>query len=356
MPKETLGYVKLEWTCPGCGSKNPGPEPKCLGCGAPQPEDVEFEQMAEEKLLTDEAEIARAKASPDVHCAYCGARNRAGAAKCVQCGASLGEGRKRASGRVVGAHRSRKAADVPCPACGASNPATARKCSQCGSSMAQPKRVARRSTQVTKSRAPIGCLIAIAAVLILVVVFFILSSRTHDVVGRVEAVYWERSIGVEALGPVAYEDWRSDVPADADLLSCSQKVHHTQDQPTGDSQQVCGTPYTVDTGSGYGEVVQDCEYQVYDDWCQYTLQEWQEVDRVALEGDDLSPRWPALNLRAGQREGERQEKYQVLFDADGKDYTYTTSDVERFTRCKVGSRWTLKVNALGGIAQIDPAK
>jgi len=112
MVKKTLGYVELEWRCPRCGSRNPGPEKTCNGCGAPQPEDVEFEQPAEEELVTEESEIERAKAGPDVHCAYCGARNPADAEICTQCGADLTEASARVSGRVVGAHRDKPAADV----------------------------------------------------------------------------------------------------------------------------------------------------------------------------------------------------------------------------------------------------
>ena len=33
MPQETVGYVKLEWTCKRCGSKNPGTTRICAACG-----------------------------------------------------------------------------------------------------------------------------------------------------------------------------------------------------------------------------------------------------------------------------------------------------------------------------------
>ena len=52
MAQESLGFVKLEWTCPKCGSRNPGPEKTCLGCGAPQPQDVKFEQAETQVLIT----------------------------------------------------------------------------------------------------------------------------------------------------------------------------------------------------------------------------------------------------------------------------------------------------------------
>lgn len=357
MTKETLGYVRLEWTCPNCGSRNPGPEKSCSNCGAAQPEDVAFEQPAQEKLVADEKEIARAKAGPDVHCAFCGARNPATAESCTQCGADLREAEARAHGGVLGAHRDGPAQQVPCPSCGTLNPATALECSQCGASMARPER--RVSRQTAASR-PSGCslpLIAIVSGIILVAaVLFMLSRRTTDVFGRVEDVTWTRSVAIMGLGPVSREDWFDEVPSDASIGTCTQKVHHVQDSPASNAEKVCGTPYTVDTGSGYGQVVQDCQYQVYADWCEYTVNEWQQIDTVVLNGDDLAPRWPSARLAAGQQEGERSESYEILFDVDGKTRTYSTNDPTEFGRFEIGSRWKLKVNALGGVVSVEPAE
>src|SRR3989337_2565526 len=133
MVKKTVGYVKLEWTCPRCGTRNPGPQKFCNGCGAPQPEDVVFEQPAQERLIEDKAELARAKAGPDVHCPYCGARNPAGAKFCGACGGNLAQGQAREKGRVLGAFRSGPAPKVKCPACGTENLADAGRCTNRGS-------------------------------------------------------------------------------------------------------------------------------------------------------------------------------------------------------------------------------
>ena len=357
MPKETLGYVRLEWTCPRCGAKNPGPQKLCTGCGASQPEDVQFEQPAQEELITDEKEIQRAKAGPDVHCAYCGARNPAGSKNCSQCGADLSKATARASGRVLGAHRDEPAEKVPCPFCGTPNPATALKCTKCGASLAQPKSEPGIPAAQAPRRGLSPWLFVVGGAIILVLLAcFILSVLTKDVTGLVEAVSWTRSIAIEELGPVTREDWRDAIPSDAVVGTCTQKLHHTQDEPDPNAKKVCGTAYTVDTGSGHGEVVQDCEYQVYADWCQYTAQEWQQVDVVTLNGDDLNTRWPDLQMSAGQREGAREETYKIVFDADGKDYTYQTSDAAEFAQCQIGSRWTLQVNKLNQIVSIKPAR
>jgi ribosomal protein L40E len=358
MTKKSLGYVKLEWTCPNCGTKNPGPQKTCAGCGAPQPEDVQFEQAAQEEIVTEEEEIRRAKSGPDFHCAYCGARNPAGTEICTQCGADVSEGHARASGRVVGAHRDRPAEDVSCPSCGAPNPATAHKCSQCGASLARPEPAPLKQPVQTRKKRGCGPVVYIigAAIILMVALGVFLTLSSSDVVGTVEAVEWTRRIPIQALGPVTYEDWRDAIPSDAVIGTCEQKAHHTQAESAPNSKEVCGTPYTVDKGSGYGEVVQDCEYEVYADWCEYEIEEWQVVDELTLSGNDLDPHWPAPRLSTDQREGEREELYECIFDTDGKTYTYKTRDPAEFAECQIGSRWNLKVNKLNAVLSIETAR
>ena len=53
MARRSRGFVQLEWVCPNCSTRNPGPKKTCINCGAPQPENVQFERAAEEKLVTD---------------------------------------------------------------------------------------------------------------------------------------------------------------------------------------------------------------------------------------------------------------------------------------------------------------
>ena len=115
MPQETLGYVKLEWTCPKCGVRNPGTEKTCTGCGAPQPQEVKFEQTESQPASQDEALKKIAEAGPDIHCAFCGARNSAGTTVCSQCGADLKEGVRREVGKVVGAYQTGPAKQIACP-------------------------------------------------------------------------------------------------------------------------------------------------------------------------------------------------------------------------------------------------
>ncbi len=362
MTKKTLGYVELEWPCPNCGTRNPGPQKFCNGCGAPQPEDVQFEQPAQEKLLTDEKKIARAQAGPDIHCPYCGARNPGNAKFCGACGGDLAEGKRRQAGKVLGAHRAAPAPPKICPACGAENPAEALNCRQCGGPLpaqapSAPTAAAKKAG--SKGRSALAGLIIGGVVLLCAagaILFLVLSRRTETLTGVVQGVQWTRSVQVEALLPVEREAWLDEVPAEGELGSCRQEVRYTSEDPEPNSEEVCGTPYTVDSGSGFGEVVQDCVYEVYDDFCTYTIDEWQVVDTVTLSGQDLNPRWPEPTLTVGQRVGEGEEKLLVVFETDQGSFNYAPPDVTTFSQFQPGSRWILEVNTFNRVVGVEAAQ
>ena len=61
MARKTVGYIKLQWSCPNCGTKNPGPNKFCMGCGAAQPEDVHFEAPERQDLIKDEEELEKSQ-------------------------------------------------------------------------------------------------------------------------------------------------------------------------------------------------------------------------------------------------------------------------------------------------------
>ena len=357
MVKKTLGYVQLEWTCPNCQRRNPGPHKFCNGCGAPQPADVQFEQAAEEKLITDQAEIARAKVGPDVHCPYCSTRNAGDAKFCGGCGGDLTQATARESGRVVGAHREGPAEPIPCPACGSLNPAMAQICKQCGANLEKkPTEAPKAPAPAQRKPIPLFALVGISLIcLVAAIIAIVLFTRTEEVIGQVQAVSWERSIPILALGQVEKEGWRDEISGATDIRACQLEYRFTQDEPAPNATEVCGTPYTVDSGSGFGEVVQDCEYRVYDDWCVYTVTDWQVFDVVTLSGSDLNPRWPEVNLIGNQKLGDREETYEVSFSTDGDDYTYTTSNENEFTQFTIGSSWILEVNTFGSVVSTTPA-
>jgi ribosomal protein L40E len=364
MTKKSLGYVELQWTCPNCGGINPGPEKVCGQCGVPQPDDVEFEQVKGAELTQDEAVAARVKAGPDIHCPYCGARNLGDAETCTQCGGDLVEGERREGGKVLGAYKEEAVGNLPCPHCGAENPENAKTCSQCGGSMAiregkrdisaQAHDISKRTDPKKAKRRPIGLIIILVLVCLAAAVFIFLSMRTEAVTGTVAGVGWERWVSIEGLQPVKYSDWRDQIPSDAEILSCDQEVRSVEGEPQPNSEEVCGTPYSEDTGSGYAEVVQDCEYHVYDDYCTYSVIEWAEIDTVSLSGNDFSQKWPDPVLSTEQRLGEGSETYTIYFDTNDDDYTYSVSDYETFQQFQVGTEWNLEINTFGNVVSVEP--
>ena len=59
------------WDCPNCNAKNRGAQQQCEACGAIRSEDVKFYVDENAKVVTDEAELAKAKAGPDWICPFC---------------------------------------------------------------------------------------------------------------------------------------------------------------------------------------------------------------------------------------------------------------------------------------------
>jgi hypothetical protein len=360
MARKVKGYIELYWRCPSCGSENLGSHAYCTSCGSPQPRNVDFHQGSKQQLISDPERLKRAKAGADIHCGFCGTRNPAGASTCSQCGSELKEGTRRVGGQVVGAFSEGASQPVTCANCGTLNAGTRLKCGNCGSALSQGA-APKKTPAVAAGPQPVNrnaLLIGGGVVLLLCAAIYFLFIRTQAVVGRVTAANWTRSVTIEAFGPVQMEDWLDEIPGDSYNLSCREDIRRTQNQPpaSGRYDEVCGTPYNVDSGGGFAEVVQDCEYRVYEDYCTYSLDAWAPVSTVEVEGIGLSAVWPEPALASSQRLGEQSAQYECVFDSGGKEYTYTTESFAEFQECVIGSTWTLQISALGGVASISPAE
>jgi ribosomal protein L40E len=360
MARKSLGYIKLAWTCDRCDGENPGPRRFCNSCGAPQPPDVEFHQPAQAIFVTKPEELEAAKAGADVHCPYCNARNPATATFCGACGGGLEGAEVRQAGKVLGAYRTGAALPKICPSCGTHNTAAAVECAGCGDDLspepsspkieAQPAKPKKRGLSIPVIiGAAVGCL-ALGGIL------WGLLGRSEEITATVSEVSWNRSIPIEILGEIEGEDWIDEIPSGAEIQFCETAYRYSQDEPAPGAVEVCGTPYTVDEGSGYGEVVQDCEYEVYDDRCTFTSIDWIVFDTLTVSGDDLSPAWPEAQLTSDQRFGEGQEDFEVTFKGADQTYRFSPGSESEFTRFAVGSSWNLTVNALGGITSLEPAR
>ena len=331
MARKTLGFVPLIWQCPYCETQNPGPIKKCTSCGAPQPEDVDFKTVDEEEFnfIKDEALIRMAKSGPDIHCPYCGTRNPGDAEVCSHCGGDLSLGGKlRKTGVRV---ESVSEEEVPPPV-----------------EAPTPKKKRSRAFVIFGIIGAFACLAAF-------VVLMILLLKTDEISGTVTNVAWERSVAIEAFQTVTDQAWWDEVPEDAEVVSCSQEFRFTSNDPQPNATEVCGTPYVEDTGTGVGEVVQDCTYEVYDDYCEYRSMQWVVVDTTTESGNDLSPIWPSPTLTGEQRLGERAEDYVITFSSDDTSYTYETTNSDLFLQARIGSEWLLNVNQLNAVQSIEPA-
>lgn len=361
MARKTLGYTELEWTCPNCSTKNKGTQKTCTGCGAPQSESVKFKQAKVQQMLEDQQKIEAAKAGADFHCSFCGARNAAANEVCVQCGADLTGSAQRQTGQVVGAFKEGEIQQIKCPNCGEMNSEDQPTCTNCGGSLVEPS-IAPLASQSTpaapkpKSKLPLLLGLGAVALLCLCVVLIIaLTGNKDSLTGTVQNVAWTRSIAIEQYGLVTRDDWIDSIPQGAALGACELQYHHTQDEPAPNSEEVCGTPYTIDSGTGVGEVVQDCEYRVNLEYCEYQINDWQAFDELTLQGTDLSPLWPNAQLSDIQRYGEQDENYAVYFAAEDGILEYKPSSESQFLQCQIGSEWLLSTNAFGTIIEIEPA-
>jgi ribosomal protein L40E len=362
MARKTVGYMELEWVCPQCGTRNKGSQRVCTGCGAAQPTKVAFQQPVQQTLVEDEQKIEQAQAGADIHCAYCGARNPASAAVCVNCGADLTQGAVRQAGQVVGAFKEETEKEVLCPACGAANPASNLRCAQCGVALQTAPTPAETTAQHVPSPVSRPAWLHWAWIPILIVagvgiIYFVsLLFRQEDAFSVVDRRLWQREMVIEQFGPVQHADWRSDLPDGTTLLDCDQRQRYTANEPVAGATEVCGTPYTVDTGSGYGEVVNDCVYEVYEDYCRYEVDEWSVLDTISSSGENDVPYWPTAQLADQQRTGQQNENYRIVFNLENSTKTYNTSDSQLYEQATLGSQWVLTLNGLGQIIHVEPAQ
>jgi len=361
MAKKQLGYVEMEWVCPRCGSKNPGPQKTCTNCGGPQPKEVKFQQREGQQLIKGEEAEKIAQAAPDVHCGFCGTRNKADALVCVQCGADLKEATKREAGEVVGAFSSAPVPDRPCPTCGQLNPAGGLNCKNCGASQAVPV-AAPPPSAVPSTRKPVKIspvmivagIVGLIGLIILCVVVAGTLGRTGTVTGSVQSTAWMTQLAVEEFQPVTLQGWADEIPSGADVGACELRFAYTASEPQAVSTEVCGTPYTVDQGTGFGEVVQDCVYETYAEYCEYRVEQWVTVDRLSLQGSDLFPQLPQASLGGAQRSGDSSADYTILFNTDQGLLELRTSDLNLYQQAQIGSRWSLEINSSGAIVSAQP--
>ena len=356
--RRTLGYVQNEWTCPNCNTRNKGGVKTCENCGAPQPENVQFELGAEQKFVTDQEQVKAAQAGADIHCGFCGTRNPATAETCSQCGGNLKEGKAREAGRLMQTPPPQPKV-VSCSRCGTENPGTNTTCSNCGAPLprvAPSQPIATQQPWGKSGLAPaapvnaktnnkrnlfmiVGVFACLAVICVTVLALFVFPSATVE--ATVVDVHWQTNVPVQEIQAVRHTNERGNPPSDAYDESCRTE-----------SKDVCEQK-TIDKGNGYSEVVDECHTET-EQYCSYTVDEWNTIQTYTLEGNDLQPVYESPNYSSDQRLGSQSEELTVTFSTEKGDKDYSPDTISEFQQFDIGSTWTLKLNALGGIVSVEP--
>ena len=386
MAQKIVGYREMLWTCPNCGAKNPGSSRICKSCGAAMGEEVNFEQQTSAGMISDEKIIEKAKSGPDIYCAYCGNRNPAGAKVCSRCGADLSEGKEREHGSQHSAHieEHEHAEPVICPSCGTANPAGALKCGACGTPLAaasseKEEIPASAPTNIAgggkKQGCGKGCLFMIIILVLIGIFGFMMMSGGVDkgswgngfsfspstpipnsvVHAAVSEQHWKTA--VQVLGPVDTNGsaWQDQLPSDARNIRCQDKLRHTYDDEVAGSVEVCGTPYAIDMGNGYEQFVQDCVYQVYEPYCQYTVSKIGVIETRRANGSGLNPELPYVESQYSL--GNQSASYEIILRGeDGREYTLSPYDLSDYRSFKIGDEYDLEVTSSGRIVNIMERK
>ena len=138
------------------------------------------------------------------------------------------------------------------------------------------------------------------------------------------------------------------------MQKCSQKVRDQSDTYVSGSEEVCGEPYYVDKGNGYSEKVQDCHYEIYDDYCTYIYQDWDVINVAKASGSDANPSLPVVNLITNERRGNEAISYSVsLQDSNGETYKYSPSSLQEYQSFEVNAEYLIEVNGVGSIVQLE---
>jgi len=185
-----------------------------------------------------------------------------------------------------------------------------------------------------------GILGALAICCVVIGALFVFPSKS--VKATVVDVHWQTSVPLQEIRAVDYNNEPGSPPSDAYDVSCRDDSHDVCEQKT------------IDKGNGYSEVVEECHTETQQ-YCSYSVDEWTTIQSYPLEGNDLQPVYESPNVSSGQRLGDPSEDLTVTFSTQsGEQETYSPDTVSEYQQFTIGSTWTLKMNALGGVVSVEP--
>lgn len=360
------------WRCQHCGEEGiPGTTPRCPACNADRKLGDKVAVGAGERLT---GERARALASGRwLYCAFCdvqvppvddeGKVNEA----CPACQGPLSQAEKEAAVETVaeedagsyGAEAVDRVGGAP------------RSAEMSGSlkQEAPPK----------KGR---GALVLVAVLAVIGLLIWLLFFKTWEKPLVVEQRSWERTVEVQALGPVQEEAWQNELPAGAYHRSCKRKIHHHDKVADGtekyqDKVQSGKRCVKHALKSKGGVSVKQCarwektyktvtktrtryrKVPVYKQRCAYTVDKWHRTNALSTSGSgDQAPTWPDTSNLDGktQRLGKRGEKYTlVLRKPDGSTLSHQLAKQASWDPFKLKAAVVAEVSTTGEIKALKLA-
>lgn len=314
-------------------------------------------------------------------CAFCGARKLLGLTHrhCPNCGAPQDPSKRYFppdNEKVAVEDHQYVGADVICPACQTANGRAAKHCGNCGSPLEGGKGAQVQQQQVIPdtpqagrlpaaaavASAPkakgsnkliVGCaLAAVAALVLLVVAFFVVNS------------FLKKEAGFE----VARHSWTHEIPVEVYELSkdssvCS-KMPKGAERVTREKQEPLCETRKIDQGDGTYKEKRECKDQ--EDKCTYYVGKWKVRRSEKATGTrvDDTLTWPTVTLsKSGtcegcEREGKRKAMYVVHFKdtSSGKEQTCSFEDSSKWKSFALGTSWSGTVAGLTGGLDCDSLK
>lgn len=371
--------IALTWPCTSCGKQdNDGMTKICGGCGSPKEDEkgeADRDPVDGYRVLTADADVAKAHGGADWNCSYCNTRNWNDQEICRHCGAGK-DGRK---------------PPQPTPA-------------------PPPRReyVPEERPPATNWLPVVIGIVAVGFVLFLLVALF----STHETKATVSGLSWRYSATLKRRVPVHGENWSASLPSMAYDRSCQERqdgfkrcnpydcnphkveVHcsprdtykcgeqtktrqvnkhdcdcevdtsscRKNNNGTATCRKVCDTCYDEETYTVPTYCERMCTETQYDtcykqcpnmrSWCTYTVDTWPVVGQEATSGSTHDEHWPVLAQgQYGPNERlETEAVHVVTFKNGDGTWTYDAPSVEDFRRFKDGAGWTISVNRISSSA------
>lgn len=353
------------WDCQYCGTKGIlGRHKVCPNCAKSRPEGTTFYLPEDAETVEDEKLKEQAQIGPDWICEFCGSSNPANLDVCRHCNAPRESVSPQQKVKEFAPGAAPRSGDMTVP-----DPHEKYR---------QPPRPEPKASRPAWLLPVVGIAILLVCIL---GAFALFSSDEMDV--GIEEMRWERSVVVEELQTVTEEGW--ELPEGADVISQQEEIreydqvvvgYETKQRQVSEQVQVGERTYVCgqrDLGNGFFEDIECSEpvyetqqrtetYEepifepvpVYDTKYVYEVERWTAVRTERATGNDQDVYWPELNLSPDQREGERQESYQIVFGSDNGERYTMTFPLEEWLSFESRGRYKLRVNSLGRPVGVEP--